>query len=56
MHFVSKIEMSERLHKSWRFLSGTDVTFRELKDDIPGPDRRYMTIVIPIGSWLTNSY
>lgn len=54
MHSVSKIEMSERLHKSWRFLSGADVTFRELKDDIPAPDRRYMTIVIPIGETNNN--
>lgn len=49
MPSVSRSEMSERLKKSWRFLSGTELTFVELKSDIPIPNQRYMTIVIPIG-------
>lgn len=41
--------MSERLKKSWKFLSGAELTFFELKSDIRPPDHRYMTVVIPIG-------
>lgn len=47
---LSKKEMSVRLEKSWKFLSGTHLSFGELKSELPAPDHHYMTVVIPIGS------
>ena len=50
MPSVSKLELSEKLHQSWKFLSGSELTFRELKSAMRSPDHHYLSVMIPIGA------